>query len=59
MCADGVRDVLTAEDVRILELETARIAGHTLKVMVLDPGGEIAEDELREWVGARVGRLPG
>jgi diacylglycerol O-acyltransferase len=58
MCADVGRDVLTAEDVRILELETARVAGHTLKVMVLDPGSELAVDELREWVGARVGRLP-
>jgi WS/DGAT/MGAT family acyltransferase len=58
MCADAVRDVLTAEDARILELETARIAGHTLKVMVLHPGAEIALDELREWVGGRVGRLP-
>jgi diacylglycerol O-acyltransferase / wax synthase len=58
MCADVARDALTAEDVRILELETARIAGHTLKVMVLDPGSEIGVDELREWVGARVRRLP-
>jgi WS/DGAT/MGAT family acyltransferase len=58
MCADVARDALTAEDVRILELETARIAGHTLKVMVLHPGSEIAVDELREWVGARVHRLP-
>jgi WS/DGAT/MGAT family acyltransferase len=58
MCADVARDALTAEDVRILELETARIAGHTLKVMVLHPGCEIALDELREWVGARVRRLP-
>jgi WS/DGAT/MGAT family acyltransferase len=58
MCADVARDALTAEDVRILELETARIAGHTLKVMVLHPGSEIALDELREWVGARVRRLP-
>ena len=59
MCADVTpRDALTAEDVRILGLETAQVAGHTLKVMVLDRGGELTMDELREWVGARVGRLP-
>ena len=39
MCADVTRDALTAEDARILALETARVAGHTLKVTVLDPGG--------------------
>jgi diacylglycerol O-acyltransferase / wax synthase len=55
---DVTRDELTAEDVRILGLETARVAGHTLKVMVLEPGSELAVDELREWVSARVGRLP-
>ena len=59
MCADVTpRDALTAEDVRILGLETAQVAGHTLKVMALDRGGELTVDELREWVGARVGRLP-
>jgi diacylglycerol O-acyltransferase len=58
MCADVSRDALTAEDVRILGLETARVAGHTLKVMVLERGDELAVDELREWVGARIDRLP-
>ena len=58
MCADVTRDALTAEDERILALETARIAGHTLKVMVLHPGSELGVDELREWVSARIGRLP-
>ena len=58
MCADVTRDALTAEDARILALETARVAGHTLKVMVLHPGSELGVDELREWVGARIGRLP-
>ena len=58
MCADVTRDALSAEDARILGLETAQVAGHTLKVMVLDRGGELTLDELREWVGARVGRLP-
>jgi hypothetical protein len=54
----SAREMLTAEDVRILGLETPRIAGHTLKVMVLHPGSDLALDELREWVGARVSRLP-
>ena len=58
MCADVTRDALTAEDARILALETARVAGHTLKVTVLHPGSELGVDELREWVGARIGRLP-
>jgi diacylglycerol O-acyltransferase len=58
MCGDVTRDVLAAEDARILGLETAQVAGHTLKVMVLERGSELAADELREWVGARVGRLP-
>jgi diacylglycerol O-acyltransferase / wax synthase len=58
MCAEVTRNALTAEDVRILGLETARVAGHTLKVMVLDPGAELGADELREWVAARIGRLP-
>jgi WS/DGAT/MGAT family acyltransferase len=58
MCADVTRDALTAEDERILALETARIAGHTLKVMVLHPGSELGVDELRECVSARIGRLP-
>jgi hypothetical protein len=57
MCADVGRDVLSAEDARILQLETPQVAGHTLKVMRLDPGIELAVDQLREWVGARVGRL--
>jgi len=58
MCAEVTRDALTAEDLRILGLETARVAGHTLKVMVLERGSGPPLDELREWVGARVGRLP-
>ena len=58
MCADVGRDGLTAEDARILALETPQIAGHTLKVMVLPPGSELGLEELRGWVGTRVGRLP-
>ena len=58
MCADVTRDALTVEDVRILGLETARVAGHTLKVVLLPRDGELAVDELRESVAARLGRLP-
>jgi hypothetical protein len=58
MCADLTREPLTAEDVRILALETARVAGHTLKVMALEPGSALDVHELREWVGARLARLP-
>jgi diacylglycerol O-acyltransferase len=58
MCAEVTREALTAEEVRILGLETARVAGHTLKVMLLDPAGELAAGDLRERVAARIGRLP-
>ena len=58
MGADVTRDALSAEDVRILGLESERVAGHTLKVMTLAPGEPLAVGELREWVGARMDRLP-
>src|SRR5689334_9564466 len=59
MCADVTSgDALSAEDLRILGLETPRVAGHTLKVMALEPDGGLELDELRAWVGARVERLP-
>jgi diacylglycerol O-acyltransferase len=48
---------LTDEDARILALESARVAGHTCKVMVLDPPGvELAP--LRDLVTARLGAAP-
>ena len=51
---------LTAEDVRILGLETARVAGHTLKVTALPPAAEpITLVELRDHVAARLDRIPG
>ena len=51
-------DRLSAEDVRILGLETARVAGHTLKVTVLDPAARALDiGELRTSVAARIGRL--
>ena len=58
MCANVTGDPLTAEDARILGLETERVAGHTLKVMLLDRGAELPLGELRDWVGERVGRVP-
>jgi WS/DGAT/MGAT family acyltransferase len=35
-----VDDLLSADDARILTLESAAIAGHTLKLVVLEPGDE-------------------
>ena len=58
MGADVTRDALTDEDVRILGLETSRVAGHTIKVMALDRGDAPGLEELRAWVGERIGRLP-
>jgi diacylglycerol O-acyltransferase / wax synthase len=50
---------LTAEDVRILGLETARVAGHTLKVTALAPGADpIALAELRDHVAGRLELIP-
>jgi diacylglycerol O-acyltransferase / wax synthase len=50
---------LTAEDRRILGLESARVAGHTLKVTTLGPDATpIALAELREHVGDRLERVP-
>jgi len=50
---------LTAEDVRILGLETARVAGHTLKVTALPRDADpIALAELRTHVAGRLGRIP-
>jgi hypothetical protein len=52
-------DRLSAEDVRILGLETRRVAGHTLKVTVLDPDTPPLElADLRARVAARIEALP-
>lgn len=49
---------LTAEDVRILGLETARVAGHTLKVTALPPDADpITRAELRDHVAGRLERI--
>ena len=58
-------DRLSVDDARILALESAAIAGHTLKLVVLEPGAERLDlDALRESVEARLpagleGALPG
>jgi hypothetical protein len=52
-------DRLTSEDVRILGLETQRVAGHTLKVTVLDAQAPpLGLAELRAHVAGRLGGLP-
>jgi WS/DGAT/MGAT family acyltransferase len=48
---------LTYEDARILALESARVAGHTCKVLVLEPPG-IDLARLRAHVGGRLGAAP-
>jgi diacylglycerol O-acyltransferase / wax synthase len=66
MPAPYTRDVVTSgerlsfDDARILGLETAAIAGHTCKIVVVEPGPEgraIELDELRDHVEARLGRV--
>jgi len=55
------REELGPEDVEILRLESARIAGHTCKVITVDPpsaGDAICVDALREHVASRLGRVP-
>ena len=48
-------DRLSVDDARILALESAAIAGHTLKLVVLEPGAERLDlDALRESVEARL-----
>ena len=52
-------DRLSAEDVRILGLETTRVAGHTLKVTVVHPDApSLGIAELRSRVAARIEALP-
>ena len=54
-------DRLSSEDLRILELESATIAGHTVKVLLVDQfpsDAGSAVDVLRRHVSARLGRAP-
>jgi diacylglycerol O-acyltransferase / wax synthase len=48
----------SADDARMLELETDAIAGHTLKLLVLERAQPLAIAELRELVAGRLGREP-
>jgi diacylglycerol O-acyltransferase / wax synthase len=47
---------LSAEDARILALETGTIRGHTCKVIVI--GGERNADQVRAQLGERLGAVP-
>lgn len=52
-------DRLSSDDARILALESAAITGHTLKLIVLEPGSEPLDlDALRAAVGARLANQP-
>lgn len=53
------RDRLSVDDARILGLESATITGHTLKLVVLEPGdGPLDLDALRAWVVERLVSQP-
>ncbi|MGH2985925.1 MAG: wax ester/triacylglycerol synthase domain-containing protein, partial [Solirubrobacterales bacterium] len=55
----GVPEPLSPDDAAILALESAAIAGHTLKLVVLEPGDEPLRLELlRESVAARLDAEP-
>ena len=52
---------LSADDARILRLESAAIAGHTLKLALVEPGRDgqsLTVDRLRSRVDARLRNLP-
>jgi diacylglycerol O-acyltransferase len=52
-------DRLSDDDARILGLESATITGHTLKLIVLEPGaGPLELDALRGAVAQRLAREP-
>ncbi|PZU36379.1 MAG: hypothetical protein DI573_13800 [Microbacterium sp.] len=56
MTDDG--DFLSADDARILALESSVLTGHTLKLMVLSPGTPIDLEALRASVQARLVDAP-
>jgi diacylglycerol O-acyltransferase / wax synthase len=50
------REFLSAEDARILALESGTIRGHTCKVMVI--GGERSAEDVREHLEQRLSAVP-
>jgi diacylglycerol O-acyltransferase len=56
MTDDG--DFLSADDARILALESSVLTGHTLKLMVLSPGAPLDLEALRASVQARLVDAP-
>ena len=57
--ADEIPDRLSSDDARILSLESAAITGHTLKLVILEPGaGPLDIDALRATVAQRLPRQP-
>lgn len=55
---DTDRDYLSADDAHILGVESASILGHTLKLVVLEPGEPVDIDALRNTVAERVPLQP-
>ena len=51
-------DRLSPDDAHILNLESAAITGHTLKLVVLEPGPPLDVDALRSAVAARLSSQP-
>ncbi|MCU1480879.1 MAG: putative diacylglycerol O-acyltransferase [Subtercola sp.] len=49
---------LSADDARILAMESAALTGHTLKLMILEPGPPVDLDALRDIVSARLSGQP-
>jgi len=50
--------VLSPDDARILALESAVVAGHTLKLLILEPGETLDVDRLRRRVAERLDDHP-
>lgn len=49
---------LSADDARILAMESAALTGHTLKLLVLEPGAPLELEAVREAVAARLSEHP-
>jgi WS/DGAT/MGAT family acyltransferase len=54
----GTPQELSADDAAILALESAAIAGHTMKLVVLEPGEEIDLERLRAEIAERLADEP-